>query len=701
MSSHSKRAILSFCAALCLFLCVPLYAVYLSLNDINFSVRDFFLISLIITLIASSLFYITSTLLAKIKFQWLAFGALYFIIFWSSISGLIFPLAAPAGMISPEELPINFVNLVLTGTASVLLTLLTYTKLKPATHIFVLILMITSLGSAATSLYETGSSPSRFSELSKTDNVIVLSFDGLAGVVAKQVIEENPDLKSAFRDFQFYDNALSLAPATTASLRSEVYGNINFRALSPDSKELQKQLIDKTNSIAREHHLRSDVMTYGMYSMFNPASSDVIVPGTIMTGNFNEKVSLTLSFYPHIAARVATPVIAAIISEEVRTIQLNYLRDRKAERAANHKGASWDALSTLQSDELVALTQNLHSTNSPRNVRYMHFLHTHFPVDLDEKCQYRSDNAEWFNSNQNYQGLINETHCALKQTADFIDKLRALGLYEKTLLVVKSDHGATADYFNDAPSDNNLDGIQFNGNALWGYNRYRPLLMIKPYSAANNTIEYNHQPASLSDLARTLCEQSPDPHSCREYKGLNLLDPTEEDSAPTLYMDVVKDESSTFDFDTQITINLPRSINFEQALKKTGKVILDNPSAKFKQRKSDLDKIHTALEHYHDTYGAYPQSSGFDGILSDWGRSSENWVSGLVPDFIEFLPRDPDLSATALPQYLYWSNGTDYKLIAHGTPQSCSIASQLNPEMVDPVRQCYAFGFWSKNAQAR
>ncbi|USW02761.2 sulfatase-like hydrolase/transferase [Pseudomonas pergaminensis] len=673
----------------------------MSLDDINFSVRDFFLISLIITLLASKILYIASTLFAKIKLQWLAYGVLYLIIFWSSISGLIFPLAAPAGMISPEELPINFVNLALTGTASIVLTLLTYTKLKPATHIFVLILMITSLGSAAASLYGTGSSPARFSELSKTDNVIVLSFDGLAGVVAKQVIEENPDLKSAFRDFQFYDNVISLAPATTASLRSEVYGNINFRVLSPESKELQKQLTGKINSIAREQNLPSDVMTYGMYSTFNPVLSNVIVPGTIMTSDFDEKVSLTLSFYPHIAARVATPIIAAIVSDEVHALQLNYLRDKKAERAANHKGAAWDALSTLQSDELVTLTQNLHSTNSPRNVRYMHFLHTHFPVDLDEKCQYRSDDAEWFNSNQNYQGLINETHCALQQTADFINKLRALGLYDKTLLVVKSDHGATADYFDDAPSDKKMEGTQFNGNALWGYNRYRPLLMIKPYSAANEMIEYNHQAASLSDLARTLCEQSPKPQTCQEYKGLNLLIPSEEDSAPVLYMDVVKDDSSTFDFDTQMTINLPRSMSFEQALKDTGKVSLDNPIATFKQRKSDLDEIHTALENYHNVHGAYPQSSGFDGIHSDWGRSSENWISGLVPAFTEALPRDPEMSTTALPQYLYWSNGTDYKLIAHGTPQSCSFASQLNPEMVDPVRQCYAFGYWSKNAEAR
>lgn len=701
MPSKLKTATLSFCAASCLFLWVPLYSVYLSLNDVNFSIRDFFTISLTITLICSILFYTISITLPNVKLKWLASGILYTIIFWSSVSGLIFPLSAPAGMSSPEKLPINFLNLALTAAIALPLTLLTFTKLKPATQIFAAVLIVSSLSTALPALYSTGSSASRFSSLSKDDNVIVLSFDGLAGVIAKQIIDENPVLKDKFRDFVFFDNVISLAPATIASLRSELYGNINFREIGNNSKNIQNNLTNRTNSISREQSQFSDVMTYGMYSSFNQVPSDIIFPGTILGSNLDENISLTLNFYPHIAARIGTPVFAKFISERVHNIQQNYLRDEKAERIANHKGASWDALSTLQSEELTALTQSLHSSNSPRTIRYMHFLHTHFPVDLDENCKYRSDSAEWFNNNQNYQGLVNETHCALQQTANFIDKLKELNLYDKTTFVVKSDHGATADYFSDAPDDNILDGIQFNGNALWGYNRYRPLLMLKPQANHQDSIIYTHEPASLSDLAKTLCTHAQQPINCDSYNGLDLLNLTNDDSAQTLYMDIVKDESSTFDFDTQDTISLPRDIDFERALKLTKKVTLDNPIATFKQRKRDLDRIRAALEQYFQANGTYPISAGFDGIHSDWGRSAENWIPGLAPFLTAPLPRDPQLSTTALPQYLYWSNSVEYKLIAHGTPQSCAIALQLNPELVDPVRQCYAFGYWTQNASTR
>ena len=287
MPSKLKTATLSFCAASCLFLWVPLYSVYLSLNDVNFSIRDFFTISLTITLICSILFYTISITLPNVKLKWLASGILYTIIFWSSVSGLIFPLSAPAGMSSPEELPINFLNLALTAAIALPLTLLTFTKLKPATQIFAAVLIVSSLSTALPALYSTGSSASRFSSLSKDDNVIVLSFDGLAGVIAKQIIDENPVLKDKFRDFVFFDNVISLAPATIASLRSELYGNINFREIGNNSKNIQDNLTNRTNSISREQSQFSDVMTYGMYSSFNQVPSDIIFPGTILGSNLD------------------------------------------------------------------------------------------------------------------------------------------------------------------------------------------------------------------------------------------------------------------------------------------------------------------------------------------------------------------------------------------------------------------------------
>ncbi len=691
MPAYLKRLTLSFFASSTLFLWIPLYALYLSLADINFSISGFFIFSLALTIFFGFVFFAIYLLMTFLRLQWLASGTLYLLIFWASLSGLLLPLVGQAGMISPEDLSTNYRNLALVASISTLLTLLTYTKLKSAALAFVVILITTSIGSAAYKLYDTGASMTRFSGLSSNDNVIVLSFDGIAGDIAKQVIENSPELKHAFKDFIFYDNAISLAPATVASLRSEVYGNINFREISETSDDLQQKLANTLNSIKREQLASSDVMTYGMYSVFNDSLSDVIIPGTLIDSSFSERSSIALSFYPHIAARIGTPALAKFAGEELRAIQANYLYDSKAERRLAHQGPSWDAPNTLHNEEFITLTQNLHVAGTKRYVRYMHLLHTHFPVDLDEKCVYRSNSKEWYSANQNQRGLTNETHCALQQTANFLEKLKTLEVYDKTTLIVKSDHGAPANYFDTDPGD-----ITFNGHPVWGYNRYRPLLMIKSRSNENQSLIYNNDLVSLSDLAKTLCLNASEKSKCDEFEGVDLLSPITKKTSPLLYMDIVKDPSSSFDYDTQMTVAAPRQNDFLGALKSTGKIAIKSPEmTRYLQRKRDLQQLQAALEKYRQRKGKYPISQGYDGLHSAWGNSAENWIPGLVPTFLKVLPRDPSLAETSVPQYLYRSNGKDYKLLAHGAAASCTIAMRLDPLLVDPARKCFAFGYWT------
>lgn len=695
MTTTLKRSALSILAASTLFLWVPLYVIYLALGDVNFSIKDFFIFSLAVTTVASLIFFTVSTILTKLNLKWLSTGALYLITFWVVLSGLLFPLAGQAGMISPEDLPVNFKNLTIVACLAPLLTLLTFTKIKPAIQAFALILISTSLGSAAYTLIETGATIERFSGLSNTDNVIVLSFDGLTGDIAKEVLESNPNFKVALKDFIFYENTISTAPATIASLRSELYGNIDFRALSPISDEVDKLLSSKPNSIRREQLSDSDVITYGAYSMFNDKLSDVIIPGTLITNSFTAQASIALNFYPHIVARIGTPVAAKLIAEELRDFKKNYLQDSKARRALAHKGAPWDAQNTFQSDDLIALTQNLHITDSQRSVRFMHFLHTHFPVDFDESCTYRSDDADWFNANQNRQGLYNETSCALEQVVTFIENLKKLGIYDKTTLIVKSDHGVPANYFESGP-----DSITINDHPLWGYNRYRPLLIVKNRSTINESTVYNSELRSLADLALTLCLHGTDETKCGEYAGVDLQDTHPQQAAQKVYLDVVKDQASTFDFDTQITAAIPRENDFLSTLRTTKAITLQaSELTYYKERVHDLTEVRDALEKYRQANGNYPLSQNYDGLHSIWGSSGADWIRGLAPTYIPKLPRDPAFSEEKIPQYLYRSNGSSYKLLAHGTDSSCAIASSLNPELVDPIRRCFAFGYWSEGAQ--
>jgi hypothetical protein len=129
--------------------------------------------------------------------------------------------------------------------------------------------------------------------------------------------------------------------------------------------------------------------------------------------------------------------------------------------------------------------------------------------------------------------------------------------------------------------------------------------------------------------------------------------------------------------------------------------LLSRMEATTEQRVSDIRKLHQALLAFHTEHGHYPTTEGrWDGLYTSYGISSENWIHGLVPKYIESLPRDPRNHTVPDEQYLYWSDGQDFKLLAHNTADAAVVA-KIYPEMHDSIRPRRAFGAWSSNGQGK
>jgi hypothetical protein len=119
----------------------------------------------------------------------------------------------------------------------------------------------------------------------------------------------------------------------------------------------------------------------------------------------------------------------------------------------------------------------------------------------------------------------------------------------------------------------------------------------------------------------------------------------------------------------------------------------------FKKRLDDLGSIRKALGKYYKDNGKYPVSAGFDGFYAKWGNQGLHWINGLTPKYIQLLPRDPRKVDDPNKQYYYKSNGRDYKLIGH-MPEDCQRVKSKHPELIDPKRDCWAYGFWTEDAKA-
>src|SRR5690606_9441004 len=113
----------------------------------------------------------------------------------------------------------------------------------------------------------------------------------------------------------------------------------------------------------------------------------------------------------------------------------------------------------------------------------------------------------------------------------------------------------------------------------------------------------------------------------------------------------------------------------------------------------DLLEVAYALERYRLDNLSYPVSSSngkqWDGYFSSYGESREDWIRGLAPKYIDKLPRDPRMLSDGTRQSIYSSDGVAYKLIVHHA-DNCDAIKAAYPSLVDPVRDCFAYGFWSE-----
>lgn len=103
-------------------------------------------------------------------------------------------------------------------------------------------------------------------------------------------------------------------------------------------------------------------------------------------------------------------------------------------------------------------------------------------------------------------------------------------------------------------------------------------------------------------------------------------------------------------------------------------------------RQSTLKELEKALAIYHLEHNKYPNTSGWYGDSSctaGWftDRNSTNWIPGLVSGgYINSLPDDSKESGCNT--YIYNSNGTDYKLMAHYLRESGSLTKG------EPMARC-------------
>lgn len=112
-----------------------------------------------------------------------------------------------------------------------------------------------------------------------------------------------------------------------------------------------------------------------------------------------------------------------------------------------------------------------------------------------------------------------------------------------------------------------------------------------------------------------------------------------------------------------------------------------------RKRVQDLVTINDALKAYYAKNGTFPKAAGLVGA----NERGTDWIPGLVPDYVKELPRDP--AHGPMTQYVYASDGANYKLVVAGaslvgSPNVEVLGIRIDPTR-NPTQQSAAFGFWT------
>lgn len=107
----------------------------------------------------------------------------------------------------------------------------------------------------------------------------------------------------------------------------------------------------------------------------------------------------------------------------------------------------------------------------------------------------------------------------------------------------------------------------------------------------------------------------------------------------------------------------------------------------------DLRYVRDALERFKRDRGAYP-STELRELCQ--GRAGDDWIPGLAPQYLPALPGKPNGKRNCWGQYIYKSDGQEYKLVVFGADNFSRI-KRIRPDLVDPSSaRNMSYGFWSQ-----
>jgi hypothetical protein len=277
--------------------------------------------------------------------------------------------------------------------------------------------------------------PESFTQLGSATNVIVVIFDCFTGYRMAEILKEHPKLREDLSGFVYYPSAIASAVNTPAGLGAILTGDLKTSIEIDDWIE--------RNTASLENSFLADAKRLGLTTGFisHLGTKDIDIPRSREQNFFKQhplglfnRLPTYLGFLVLSMSRVTPSFFPSIASKGADRIT------RHIRKAAL---TDWDVLHSLQTElERHSLASkmafgyfidNLEVTKKTGSAIVLHSVMTHPPYNLSADGHYVPDDGKGYEGTSIY---------ATRELVRLSNKLRALGVYDATLVIAVADHGA-------------------------------------------------------------------------------------------------------------------------------------------------------------------------------------------------------------------------------------------------------------------
>lgn len=320
-----------------------------------------------------------------------------------------------------------------------------------------LVSMITSMIQASAFQPKNGmmATHRNFNNISRDKNFCIFLIDGTEAEAFGKLVDENEEYKKTFEDFTFFPDTLGCYPCTRDTIPLILSGHLNrnekpFEKFSSESMNDSPFFDELTNRGYDINLYDSDLVWYGKNKKYHIANNDD------NADLFNIKFDYYIDEQMKYIGYKYLPYFMKSLSH-IETMSFNSVTDKFI----------WDDQEVY--DRIIS-NPNFKDNGKPM-FQFIHTEGAHIPFDLDRNMV-RNGTTYPDSYEEKIRGCITMVKA-------YIDRLKANGVYDNSVIIIMADHGNTA--LNDS------DDM---------FRRANPLFMVKginedhPYQVSDTPVSY-------------------------------------------------------------------------------------------------------------------------------------------------------------------------------------------------------------------